>query len=246
MLIIILIILFLCFGSFLNCVGFRLIHNYSILKPRSFCPNCKTTIEWYDLIPVISWFILFGKCRSCHKTISVLYPLIEIITAIVFTLLYLYIPSQYWLSYSMFFTALIITIRTDAETMLISRYTTIFLIPIGFLFAYTNLLFINLSQSILGVIFGYFILWFIAKIFFLIKKVEGIGEGDFELLATIGAFTGPIGVWLSLSLGAFLGSCLGIILLIKGKSRTTQIPFGPWLALGAIIYVFVQKYLILF
>jgi leader peptidase (prepilin peptidase) / N-methyltransferase len=234
--------LFLCWGSFLNVVGYRLIHGYSIVLPRSFCPQCTTTLAWYDLIPVLSWLILRGKCRSCKKAISPLYPLIELLTGVVFTALLLYIEPQYWFSYGLFFSALIVTIRTDAETMLISRYTTLAVLPIAFLLSWLTMLPLSILKSVSGALFGYALLWSIAKVFYLVRKQEGMGEGDFELLATIGSFLGLYGVWITLFLGAFLGSIIGMIVVLKGASlRTTKIPFGPWLALGAIIYTFFQN-----
>src|SRR5690606_13178057 len=114
-------ILFLCWGSFLNVVGYRLIAGYSIIRPRSFCPHCSQQLAIRDLIPVVSWLMLRGRCRTCNKPISFLYPLIEVITALIFLGLYFFIDPHYWVSYGLLFSALIVTIRTDAETMLISR-----------------------------------------------------------------------------------------------------------------------------
>ncbi|MCL4361336.1 prepilin peptidase [Candidatus Dependentiae bacterium] len=241
--ILLLILLFLIYGSFLNMLSYRLISGDSLLISRSFCPNCKKTISWYDLIPVISWLNLKGKCRNCKKNISFLYPFIEILTALIFTLMILTIEPKFWLSYFLYFSAMIITIRTDLEFMLISRFATLFLIPFAFIFAYFNLLEINLIHSILGFILGYSILALMSFIFFKIKRVRGMGEGDPEMLATIGAFTGPIGAWAALTIGATLGSIYGIYLLVLKKAdSSTRIPFGPLLAFGSIIYVFLKRY----
>lgn len=233
----------MCWGSFLNVIGYRLTHGYSLALPRSFCPHCQTVLAWYDLIPVISWLFLRSKCRTCKANISYLYPLIEILTAIIFTLAIIFISPSYWLAYAIFFSALIVTIRTDAETMLISRFTTICLIPIAFTLSATHSLPITILNSIMGAIFGYGVLWFIAWLFYTLTHKEGMGEGDFELLATIGAFTGVLGAWLTLFIGSALGSLAALLIILKNKSAiSTKIPFGPWLALGAIIYVFLQKY----
>lgn len=238
-----LFLLFLCWGSFLNVVGYRIIHGYSLVLPRSFCPSCHTTIKWYDLIPLLSWFILRSKCRTCKAKISPLYPLIEFLTALVLTALIIFIEPRYWVSYGIFFSALIVTIRTDAETMLIARSMTLALVPLAFLLSAFDFLPLSLFESILGALFGYSILWSIAKIFYIIKKQEGMGEGDFELLSMIGAFTGIVGAWITMLIGACLGTLAALIALMQGADRSTKIAFGPWLALGGVIYIFIQEWL---
>lgn len=240
--------LFLCWGSFLNVLAYRLIQEQSIVKPRSFCPKCKHLIAWYDNIPVISWLLLRGSCRNCKQPISFLYPFIEILTAIVFSLLYVYIPLHYFFAYFIFFSALIVTIRSDLETMLISRYMTIFLAPLGILLSALDLLPISWQESVCGALFGYLFLFSINRIFKWWRNIDGIGEGDFDLLLFIGSFTGIIGCWASITLGSILGSLYGITSLFFTQSDETsqlslqtKIPFGPFLACGAIIFVLIQK-----
>ena len=239
---------FLCWGSFLNVLAYRFIIGQSIIKPRSSCPKCKKIIVWYDNIPLLSWLFLQGKCRNCQKSISFLYPFIELLTTITLLLLYIYIPHHYFLSYFIFFSALIITIRSDLETMLISRYVTLYLVPLGLFLSGCNLLPLSLHQSIFGALFGYLFLFTINYIFKRLRNIDGIGEGDFDLLLFIGSFTGIIGCWMSITIGSILGSFYGIISLIftqnnKVSIATTKIPFGPFLALGAIIFIFVQTYI---
>lgn len=230
---------FLCWGSFLNVVAYRLLHNENIVWPRSSCPHCKTYIAWYDLIPVVSWLVLKGQCRTCHQPISILYPFVELFTGVLFTAAYIIIPHQFLIPYYIFFSALIVTIRSDLETMLISRFVTLFLIPLGLLFSYFNLLPLSPLDSFLGALFGYLSLYSVAYIFWWCTKKEGIGEGDFELLAFIGSFTGLYGCWMSLTIGSILGSILGLLyMLITRSDRSLKIPFGPFLAVGAIVYVF--------
>ncbi|OGB97576.1 hypothetical protein A3F06_03530 [candidate division TM6 bacterium RIFCSPHIGHO2_12_FULL_36_22] len=237
-----LIPIFFCLGSFLNCMAYRLVHLQHPRTSRSCCPVCKQIIAWYDLIPVISWIFLRARCRRCAAPISFLYPLIELLTVIIFLGLIYKIPMEYLFGYGIFFAALIISIRTDLETMLISRFVTLCLIPIGFMLSLLGLLPIHFSQALLGTIFGYFILWGIAKMFYLLTGKHGMGEGDYDLLAFIGSFTGVVGVWLSLLLGSVVGSIVGILLIAwSGKKQMTQpIPFGPFLAGGAILYVLFQ------
>jgi leader peptidase (prepilin peptidase) / N-methyltransferase len=227
----------LLFGSFLNVVGYRLIHNYNIIFKRSFCPECKNNIAWYDLVPVVSWVILYGSCRNCKQPISWLYPAIELLTASSFTALTSFVEPRYWIGYGLFFTVLLIIIRTDTQSMLISRYTTLAIIPLASILSYYHKLPITLIESIIGSLTGYFILWFIAQCFYLLRNKQGMGEGDFELLSMIGSFLGIQGVFISLFIGSIAGSCLGMYLILRGfDARTTKIAFGSWLALGAISY----------
>lgn len=243
--VLIIILLFLCWGSFLNVLAHRFVFGHDIIFKRSFCVTCKKTLQFLDLIPVFSWIILGKKCRYCKKEISILYPAIELLTALLLTLMFLYLPSQYFIAYTLFISALIIIIRTDIETLLISRFTTIYTIPIAYILSYYNLLPIGLLESLIASIFGYILLWLTNKVFYYLKKVDGIGEGDFELLATIGAFTGYLGVWSSILIGSFLGALIGLIFYYRNKlTASTQIPFGPLLAFGALIYLFGQNFII--
>ena len=239
-------LLFLCWGSFLNVLGYRLLYGHSLLISRSFCPSCNSTIAWYDLVPVLSWLFLRGNCRTCKTSISWLYPFIELLTALSLTALYLTVPLAYFPAYFVLFSILIVTIRTDLQEMLIVRYMTLWVIPLGLLFSFTGCLPISLLESILGAIMGYSILWLVKTVYYFFKKVEGMGEGDLELLAVIGAFTGPVGCWLTVMIGSIFGSLIGILLiLITKKSTTLKIPFGPFLALGAMLYVLFQNQIVL-
>ncbi len=226
-------------------LGYRLISQESLLIPRPFCPSCKSVIAWHDNIPLISWIILNQKCRHCSTPISWLYPLIELTTTLIFYALLVSISPAYWLAYLCFFSALLITIRTDLETMLISRYATLFLIPLGFALSYFHLLPISLVDSVLGSITAYVWLYLIGCGFQKTTGKIGIGQGDYELMAFIGSFLGIVGWWLSLLLGSLFGSIIGITyLIISKKNKGTKIPFGPFLAFGAIIFVFFEKIII--
>lgn len=239
-------LIFLCWGSFLNFIAYRLIFHKSFFTAKSYCPHCKQSIAWYDLIPVVSWIILKAHCRQCKKTISWLYPFIELITAISCTLLFYQVSSAYFASYFFFFSALIVTIRTDLETMLISRFVSLYAVPIGFLCAYLHLLPISLYQSTLGAITGFLFLWLVAHLFYKITGKIGMGDGDPELLAFIGSFTGFFGWWTSLLLASLLGSLIGIPLALYTKNRSLKLPFGPFLAFGALTFVLFQRYILAF
>lgn len=155
--------------------------------------------------------------------------------------LYLFLPSIYFIAYFIFFSALIVIIRSDLETMLISRYTTLYLIPIGCLMSYYAGLPITASESLVGVLFGYGLLYMIRIMFFWVTGKIGVGIGDLELLAMIGSFTGIVGCWFSLLFGSIFGTLIGIAYLkICNLPRDTRLPYGPLLALGAILYVFFQ------
>lgn len=233
-----LIVFFACWGSFLNVLAYRLVRNQNIVFPPSACPKCNHRIRWYDNIPIFSWLFLKGKCRFCSNTISFLYPLIELFTVIVMTLLLLQVPAHYVAAYFVLFSALIVTIRSDIETMLISQYVTVLLLPIGFMCAFMNMLPISLWHSLMGCLFGYAFLWALANLFYVWTGKKGMGEGDFELLALIGSFLGINGAWMTLLIASVVGSCVGIfVIILTGASSSVKIPFGPFLAISAIICV---------
>lgn len=237
---------FLCWGSFLNMLSYRLMHPTTFKKNRSFCPKCKKTISWYDNIPILSFIVLRGFCRNCKEKISLLYPFVEIFTTITLSLLYLNCKNTetilYFPAYFVFFSALIITIRTDIEFMLISQFATTFLIPLGIFLSTVGLLDISFLESAFGALVGYGILLLISKTFYLIAKKDGIGQGDLELLAFVGSFIGAKGCWYSLLIGSVIGSIFGIAyLIITKQSKSVKMPFGQFISIGAIIFVLFIK-----
>ncbi len=280
MIVLLFIFLFgLCWGSFLNVVAFRLVHNKPLFFGRSKCPSCNKRIAWYDLIPIVSWIVLRGTCRMCGARISSLYPIIELGSAGIFTALFyrIFLPllsfdtiaSQSlsmsglenlnslvlslskdssaiiaFLFYLLFFSALIVSTRTDLQAMVVFQVTTLWLVPIGWLAAAYGLLNVTLLGSFIGSIIGYGLLLVIGFAFKRVTGKQGIGQGDFELLALIGSFLGPIGVWLSVMIGSTAGLliCAPYLFLTK-KSRATRIPFVPFLAFGALIYFFFEQQL---
>lgn len=236
-------LLSLAWGSFLNVVAHRIIKGLSIIRPRSHCPLCKHTIDWYDLIPIASWFLLGRRCRHCKAPISALYPFIELTTALAFTTLIAWFPTEYIPAYILFFSALIVTIRTDLETLLISRFFTLFLIPIGLIAAIFHAIAISPLESTLGIVMGYGFLWITATVFRAITGKEGMGQGDLELLAFIGSFIGPFGVWTTLLISTITGSIGGMLYLKWAHaSRSIKIPFGPFLAGAAMLYLLFEPF----
>lgn len=186
--------------------------------------------------------MLKRKCRQCSAEITWLYPLIELSTTIILCALFTYIPMHYWVAYFCFFSALLVTIRTDLESMLISRYVSLFLVPIGIIFSLFQALPITALESISGALTAYAWLYLVGYLFYKVTGKIGLGQGDYELMAFIGAFLGIIGWWLTLLIGSLFGSIVGLTYLaIYRKDRETKIPFGPFLAFGAIIFVFFKE-----
>jgi leader peptidase (prepilin peptidase)/N-methyltransferase len=236
----------LCWGSFLNMLATRVLHCRSLLVHRSYCPSCKHTIAWYDNIPLLSFILLKAKCRSCKAPISWLYPATELITALLAVGLYSITTDPYsYTAYALFFSGLIAATRTDLEAMLIPQTFSLALIPLGLTAAWFGIIHISFIESILGAFCGYGLLWAIAKIFLLITKREGMGAGDYDLLAGIGAWIGPLGIWLTLMIASCTGTILGLMYLYHTKkTRAARIPFGPFLALGAVAYIFFRTLLL--
>lgn len=230
-----------CWGSFLNVVACRLLISAS-LTGRSRCPQCRTSISWFDLIPVVSFCVLGGRCRSCHARISWLYPCIELVTALVFVLIALRAPMHFWPAYLLFFSALIVTVRTDIESYAVLRMCSLYLAPVGCLLAAVHLLPIPLISSFLGAGLGYGFLWLVAQAYRAATGVTGMGDGDMELLACIGAFLGVRSLVPTVLVASLTATALSLVLMACGRAnRHTRIPFGPFLAVGALV-VFVLFY----
>lgn len=223
-----------CWGSFLNVVAVRGLQGISFFG-RSHCPSCNRTLQWWEIIPIISWIIIRGRCTTCHQHVSLWYPVIEYISALwIWSLVYSFplhfLPALFLLS-----SALIVTIRTDGEHFLILRWCTIGIIPFGMAAAYFGLLPITINQSIVGCVFGAAYLALARTMFVWWKNYEGLGEGDIELIAAIGSFLGPMGMITTLVIASCLGTAYGVsCLMISSKSDLqTPIPFGLFLALGS-------------
>lgn len=190
--------------------------------------------------------MLKARCRRCRQSISYLYPFIELLTATACTTLLYSVPTHYFPAYFIFFSALIVTIRTDLETMLISRFVTLYALPFAFFAAYMHWLPITVYQSLIGALTGYLFLWLVAHVFYKLTGKVGMGEGDAELLACIGAATGFIGWWTSILLGSLFGSIIGISIALYKKQTSLKLPFGPFLAGGALLFVLFKAQIIKF
>ena len=212
---------------------------YTLSTPRSACPNCGHQITALENIPVISYLMLGGKCKSCKTKISPRYPLVEALTGALVGL----VAAKYGYTYSALFAfifvfALVALTFIDFDTQLLPDDITLPLLWLGLLFN-LNTGFTDLKSAVIGAILGYLILWSVYWAFKLATGKEGMGYGDFKLLAAVGAWFGwqllPAVILLSSVLGAIIG--IGLILM-RGKDGNTAIPFGPFLALGGIAALF--------
>lgn len=233
-------------GSFLNVCIYRLPRNKSIVVPNSFCPNCEKPIKYFDNIPILSYIILRGRCRNCGSRISIRYPLVEFITALLFLLLYKMTGLNIEFGVMMFFSALLIVISfIDLEFQIIPDVLSLGGMAAGLLLSFlrNNLGFLD---ALLGVLLGGGVLFVIAYGYKLLRKIEGMGGGDIKLIGMIGAFCGIKGAIFSLIVGSLLGTIVGVpAMLIRGHGARYAIPFGPFLSLATIIYVFYGKILII-
>ena len=230
-------------GSFSNVCIYRLPNDQSVVKGRSFCTSCKEQIKWYDNIPFLSFIFLKGKCRKCGNKISSQYFLVEFVSAISFIIVYhLYgisITTLLLIILSIFF---IIIFFIDLKHFIIPNELTFPLMLIGFVKSFepnlNQTIFPNYINSLIGGVFGYLIIWLIILFYKKVRNKDGMGLGDAKLMAVVGFWFG----WASIPFTIFISSFVALIfnvpsLLKKNKNMTTQIPFGPYIIIGCIIYV---------
>ncbi|MGI9548440.1 MAG: prepilin peptidase [Bdellovibrionales bacterium] len=231
------------FGSFANVLIYRLqLKEPFNLWNRSYCPSCKKLIPFYLNIPIFSWFFLRGRCQNCKASFSFRYPFVEFLTASLFALLFLSIGWNWFLLEALIFAfGLVVVSFIDLDQMILPDSFTLSGIVLGLVGGFLNPERYFLD-SLLGCFLGGFLLLFIAYAYYLFRKQEGVGGGDIKLLAWIGAVLG----WQSLSfvliVSSFLGTIVGAILILCDKKFhiQTALPFGPYLALGALFYIFLR------
>lgn len=229
-------------GLVINQLACLLVCEYAPISLTSHCHTCKHTFLWYQRIPLFSYVLLAGRCPHCSSWIPLYHDSTVFLAVCSLYALSCYVDPNYFYAYMLFFTALLITFRTDIETMLISHAVTVYLIPGALVMSALRLLPISPFESMLGTVFGYLLLYGIMHLFVWVIKKQGMGWGDVNLLSFIGSCTGPMGCWVALLVGSLLGSLIGIILLTVGKRNTqSPLPFGPFLALGAMVYVLWQQ-----
>ncbi len=206
---------------------------FNLVVPRSACPKCGHNITALENIPIISYLFLKGKCRSCQTPISIRYPFVELLTGVTFA----FCASHFGYGWPLFF-ALIITAYfiamsfIDIDHQILPDTMTLPLVWLSLLLA-LNSTYISLADAVIGAAAGYMILWSIYWLFKLVTGKEGMGYGDFKLLAVIGALVGwqqlGIVILLSAGVGAIIG---GALILLQNKDSQTKIPFGPYLAVA--------------
>jgi leader peptidase (prepilin peptidase)/N-methyltransferase len=245
-------------GSFLNVVAYRLpimmerawreeaaaaageappeAERFNLAWPASRCPHCGVSIPAWHNIPVLSWFLLRGRCASCGATISARYPVVEALTACASALVAWHFGPTWATAAALVLTWFLIALSLiDLDHKLLPDNLTLPLVWLGLLLALTEVggapVFADLRSSVIGAAVGYLSLWSVYQLFKLLTGKEGMGYGDFKLLAALGAWLGWQVLPLIIVLSAAVGSVVGITLIVTGqRSRQAEIPFGPYLA----------------
>ena len=233
-------------GSFSNVCIHRIPADKSVIFTRSFCPNCKKTIKWSDNIPLVSFLLLKRKCRNCDYKISFQYFIVELITAISFTIIYYFygisITSLLLIILSVFF---VIIFFIDLKHFIIPNEITFSMMALGFLKSFDpnlNSIFPNYINSLIGGLLGYGIIWSIIYFYKQVRKKEGMGLGDAKLFGVIGFWFG----WIAVPFVIFISSVIALLsvvpsLLKNSRTMSSQIPFGPYIIIGTLIYLFFEN-----
>ena len=248
----------LCIGSFLNVVIYRtpkmmeqewrtdcqmFLHpeqpvideaKLSLSKPASTCPQCHQPIRWYQNIPVISWLVLRGQCSNCQNPISIRYPLVEILTAVCALLVVAVFGPTLQMLFGLILTYVLIALTfIDFDTQLLPDRYTLPLAALG-LGVNSYALYTLPGAAIWGYIIGFLCLWVVYYAFKIVTGKEGMGYGDFKLLAALGAWMGPLLLPLIVLLSSLVGAIIGIILL-KVRKENQPFAFGPYIAIAGWI-----------
>jgi len=226
-------------GSFLNVIIHRLPEEQSIVFPASHCPVCGHAIRFYDNMPLISYVLLRGRCRDCGESIPARYPLVEGLTAVLSLMLYWKFGLSWpYLCAFVFVCALVAITFIDLDHQIIPDVISLPGIPVFFLAA-VFVMNLRVLDAFLGFLIGGGVLYGVAFFYELITKREGMGGGDIKLLAMIGAFLGWQSLLFVLLVSSFVGAAVGItIMIVRGRDMKYAVPFGPFLALGAVAYLF--------
>ena len=209
---------------------------FNLALPNSHCPGCEHAIAWYDNIPLLSWLLLKARCRHCNTAISARYPLVETVTAAVFGLLYWnYGLSLDLLMWCLFAALLICLLFIDVDHLLLPDQLTYLLLWLGLLYAVLGGP-VPLEHAVVGAIAGYGALWSVYWLFKLLSGKEGMGYGDFKLLAALGAWLGYSMLPLVVIVAALSGAVLGVVWQRWQRQKHSQpIPFGPFLIAAAVV-----------
>jgi leader peptidase (prepilin peptidase)/N-methyltransferase len=228
------IVVGLCVGSFLNVCIYRIPRGGSLLRPRSRCPGCDHELSWFENIPVLSYVVLRGKCRRCRTGISIRYPVVELVTAVIFLAHYAVFGLSALLVVRLLFAcAMIVLFAIDLEHQILPDVITLTGLVVGLI---CSLAFPpGVLDALLGALLGGGVLWLIAEAYFRFSGQEGMGGGDIKMLAMVGAFLGWQLVLLTLILASVVGALVGTLLLATRRGgMKLAVPFGTFLAAGAL------------
>lgn len=250
----------LMIGSFLNVCILRIPADKSIVLPASSCPKCGKAIAPYDNIPVLSWIFLGGKCRNCKTKISAMYPLVELLTGLLFLACYfIFGPTVEALKWAVFSALLIVLTVTDLRERILPDEVNFFGLGAGLVLSFfTSSLdgtalwlsrrwfdfpppaaALSFADAALGALAGSGLLWLVAEGYFRLRGREGMGLGDVKMMAAVGAFLGLKRTMMTVLVGSLLGSVIGIFLIaVSKKGRDYELPFGTFLGAGALLVVF--------
>jgi len=230
------------FGSFANVCIYRLPIEQNVIYGRSFCPECKKKIAWFDNIPIISFIILKAKCRNCEFKISLNYFIVESLSILFFCVIFILFGISLttlllWLLYLSF----VIIFFIDLKHFIIPNEITFPLMVLGFVKSFDpniNSMFPNYLNSLIGGLIGYLIIYLIIFFYKYVRKKEGMGLGDAKLFAVIGFWFG----WISIPFIIFLSSIIALIsispnLINKSKNISSEIPFGPYIIIATLVFV---------
>lgn len=230
-----LLVVGLLIGSFLNVCIHRLPRKESVAWPASHCATCNRVLSWYENVPVVSWVVLGGKCRTCRQSIALVYPLVELITGVVYAGGYAVYGWTPLLPVRLLFaSAMIVLFVIDLRHRILPNVITVPGIVIGLLCSLV--LPPGIVASAIGALVGGGILLLIAEAYYRLRGIEGLGMGDVKMLAMIGAFLGWKLTLVTLILASFAGSVVGIALIATARGGAqAALPFGTFLAVGALI-----------
>ena len=233
-------------GSFANVCIYRLPLDKGVISGRSYCPKCKNQITWKDNIPILSYLLLSGKCRKCKKDISSQYLLVEFTSILFFTIIYfLYGITLTTILLMILSLSFIIIFFIDLKHFIIPNEITFSMMALGFIKSFDpnlNSMFPNYINSLIGGLLGYGIIWSIIYFYKQVRKKEGMGLGDAKLFAVVGFWFG----WLAIPFIIFLSSIIALLsvvpsLLKNSRTMSSQIPFGPYIIIGTLIYLFFEN-----
>ena len=234
----------LAVGSFLNVCIYRLPRGQSVVGPASRCPSCGRGLSWFENVPVVSWILLGGRCRTCRNAISMMYPTVEAITAFVFVLQCLQVGWQPLLGVRLVFVAVMIVLCViDLQTKILPDVITVPGVAVGLVSS--CFLEPGWTSSLVGMVAGGGILWAVGRVYFLIRGQHGMGMGDVKMLAMIGAFLGWQSMLIALLLASLLGSAVGVaMIMLRQGGMQSALPFGSFMAVSALISISVGQSLL--